>query len=163
MVLEISHTPYIFTFKLWDWARLDLNGLPRPINLERGAANLDWSKKADWVKENLINAVHEVARGDGWREEHTGLYRSQFIETRRHWFTGRVPHDTHGQSVHVLNLVQGAEAVVESPSNRFAPFTVHFAETFIIPAAVGPYTIRPSGPGEGRECATIKAFIRVNP
>lgn len=161
MVLEISHTPYIFTFKLWDWGRLDLNGQPRPINLDRGAANIRWERRQKWVAENLVNRVEEVAAGDGWREERTGLYRSEAFETRRHWFTGTVPHDTCGDSVHVLNLVEGPEAVVESPTGAFQPFVVHYAETFIVPAAVGAYTIRPHGPGVGRPCATIKAFLRV--
>lgn len=162
MVLEISHTPYIFTFKMWDWARLDLNGQPRPINLERGKENILWDRKASWVKEHLVNAITPVAEGDGWREERTGLYRSEAFETRRHWFTGIVPHDTKGDSVHVLNLVQGSEAIVESPSAAFESFVVHYAETFIVPAAVGGYTIRPHGEAKGKECATIKAFLRVN-
>jgi hypothetical protein len=38
---------------------------------------------------------------------------------------------------------------------------VHYAETFIVPAAVGAYTIRPYGAAEGMECATMKAFVRV--
>ena len=60
----------------------------------------------------------------------------------------------------MLNLVEGEEAVVESPEGVFAPFVIHYAETFIVPAAVGDYTIRPHGPGEGHECATMKAFVR---
>lgn len=72
---------------------------------------------------------------------------------------GKVLHNTDG-SVQVLNLVQGREVIVESPSDVFTPFVVHYAETFIIPAAVGAYTIRPYGDSEGEECATIKAYIR---
>jgi mannose-6-phosphate isomerase class I len=162
MVLEISATPYIFTFKLWDWARLGLNGEPRPIHLQHGLANIQWDRRTEWVKNNLVNRFTPLASGQGWREERTGLHELEFIETRRHWFTGRVPHDTDG-GVNVLNLVQGEEATVESPEGKFDPFVVHYAETFIVPAAVGKYTIRPSGVAVGTECATLKAFVRTNP
>lgn len=161
MVLEISHTPYIFTFKMWDWGRLGLDGRPRPIHLEHGRRNIAWHRTESWVKEHLVNATEPLSSGDCWREERTGLYRSEFLETRRHWFTGPVAHDTSRDGVHVINLVEGAEIIVESPMEAFEPFVVHYAETFVVPAAVGPYSIRPHGPSEGRECATLKVTYRV--
>ena len=164
MVLEISATPYIFTFKMWDWGRLGLDGKPRPIHLAHGLANIQWDRTTAWVRDHLVNQVTPVAQGDGWREERTGLHEREFIETRRHWFTGPAPHDTGGLergSVNVLNLVEGEEAGIESPDRAFEPFVVHYAETFIVPAAVGRYTIRPHGAAIGRECATIKASIRT--
>jgi hypothetical protein len=160
MVLEISATPYIFTFKMWDWGRLGLDGLPRPINVERGVRNIAWERDEHYVKEHLHNNIQALGSGDGWREERTGLHEREFIETRRHWFTGTVPHDTEG-GVNVINLVEGREVVVESPTAAFEPFVVHYAETFIVPAAVGPYTIRPCGESAGQECATLKAFVRT--
>ncbi len=160
MVLEISATPYIFTFKLWDWGRLGLDGRPRPIHLGHGAANIQWDRTTDWVQKHLINCTMEISEGEGWREERTGLHEREFIETRRHWFTSATPHHTGG-GVNVLNLVEGEEAVVESPTRSFEPFVVHYAETFIIPAAVGPYTIRPHGRETGSRHGTIKAFVRT--
>lgn len=160
MVLEISATPYIFTFKLWDWGRLGLDGRPRPIHIEHGAANIQWDRTTDWVQRELINQFETVAEADGWREERTGLHQREFIETRRHWFTGAISHDTYG-GVQVLNLVEGEEAIVESPTDAFEPYIVHYAETFIVPAAVGAYTIRPYGLSVGKTCATIKAFVRT--
>ena len=159
MVLEISATPYIFTFKLWDWGRLGLNGLPRPIHLEHGLANIVWNRDTEWVRKNLINRIEPIGEGPGWREERTGLHELEFIETRRHWFTSSTPHDTLG-TVNVLNLVEGEEAVVESPAGAFEPFVVHYAETFIVPAAVGEYRISPFGRSTGKTCATIKASVR---
>ncbi len=159
MVLEISATPYIFTFKLYDWERLGLNGEPRAINIEHGSKVINWSRNTDYCLDQLINQIELIAEGDGWREERTGLHKNEFIETRRHWFTKKTLHQTN-ESVNVLNLVEGAEAIVESPTNAFDPFVVHYAETFIIPAAVGAYTIRPYGKGEGQQCATIKAYVR---
>ncbi len=160
MVLEISATPYIFTFKLWDWGRLGLDGLPRPTHIDFGEKNIAWQRDTAWVRDNLVGQVEPIAEGDGWREERTGLHELEFIETRRHWFTKTVPHCTHG-SVNVLNLVEGDAAVVQSPEGAFAPFTVHYAETFIIPACVGSYTISPVGAGTDKPLATIKAFVRT--
>lgn len=159
MVLEISATPSIFTFKLWDWQRLGLDGKPRPINVERGRQVINWGRDTGYIMENQRNRFVEVASGDGWTEEHTGLHPNEFIETRRHRFTSTVLHHTGG-SVNVLNLVDGEEAVVESPTGAFRPFTVHYAETFIIPACIKDYTIRPCGRSEGKECMTIKAYVR---
>ena len=159
MVLEISATPYIFTFKLWDWGRLGLDGMPRPIHLDHGLENIRWDCTGKWVQSHLINRFEPMAAGDGWREERTGLHASEFIETRRHWFTKSVPHDTQG-TVNVLNLIQGDEVLVESPTDAFEPFAVHYAETFIVPAAVGPYVVRPMGHQATQEYATLKAMVR---
>lgn len=159
MVLEISATPYIFTFKLWDWGRVGLDGIPRPIHLAHGSKVIQWERDTDWTREHLVNRIEPIAEGPGWREERTGLHEREFIETRRHWFSVPVEHDTGG-TVQVLNLIEGREATVESPDHAFAPFVVHYAETFIVPASVGRYRIRPSGESEGATIATIKAYVR---
>ena len=159
MILEISATPYIFTFKLWDWNRPGLDGLPRPIHIEHGKRVIQWNRDTSWVKKNLIDQAVLLANEDGWREEKTGLHELQFIETRRHFFCKPVTHHTHG-GVNVINLVEGEEAVVFSAVKAFAPFVIHYAETFIVPAAVGEFIIAPYGKSEGKTIATLKAFVR---
>ncbi|MDQ0913919.1 class I mannose-6-phosphate isomerase [Paenibacillus sp. V4I5] len=159
MVLEISATPYIFTFKLWDWDRVGLDGKPRPVHIDHGEKVIQWDRTTAWSEKELVGRVESVAEGEGWREERTGLHEFQFIETRRHWFSEPVLHEGNG-SVHMLNLVEGDEAVVESPEGLFEPFIIHYAETFIIPASVGQYVIKPSGPSIGKTIATIKAFVK---
>ena len=159
MVLEISSTPNLFTFKLWDWERLGLDGKPRPINVEHGKNVIDWSRDTDYTFKHLVNTFTVVAQGEGWVEEKTGLHQNEFIETRRHRFSTQVTHHTD-DSVNVFNLLEGEEVIVESPKNKFEPFVVHYAETFIVPASIGEYTIRPYGKSEGKECVTIKASVR---
>ena len=152
MVLEISATPYIFTFKLWDWDRLGLDGLPRPIHIEDGEKNIQWNRTTSWVKDNLVNHVEEIHDGDDYLEERTGLHELEFIETRR--FTSNHQTD-HG--FNMLNLVEGQTALIESPKNEFESYTVHYAETFTVPANVKEYTIRPLN---DEIIKVIKAYVR---
>src|SRR3954469_9700321 len=72
MVLEISATPYIFTFKLWDWDRLGLDGSPRPVHLDHGLRNIQWNRDTSFVRRELVNHVQPLQVGEGWRSERTG-------------------------------------------------------------------------------------------
>ncbi len=157
MVLEISATPYIFTFKLWDWGRVGMDGKPRPINVERGKEVIQWNRTTDWVKENLVNAVYEVEKNEHYVEEHTGLHELEFIETRRYWINDEITVQTKG-NVNMLNLIEGKEAVIESPNHEFDPYIVHYAETFIVPASVKEYSIRSTDPNE--KIGVIRAYVR---
>lgn len=159
MVLEISATPFIFTFKLWDWGRLGLDGIPRPVHLDHGAKNLVWNRDGAWTEANLVGQVEQVATDGDVVEERTGLHELEFIEVRRHWFSDEVGHDTEG-TVNVLNLVEGDEVEVVSPTGAFAPYPIHYAETFIIPASVGPYVIRRTARSRSERFATVKASVR---
>jgi len=159
LVLEISSTPNLFTFKLWDWQRLGLDGKPRPINIERGKQVIDWNRDTQYVQNHLRNQFTIISEGDRWKEERTGLHPNEFIETRRHTFSVPVKHFTN-QSVNVLNLIEGEEVVVKSPTDEFNPFVVHYAETFIIPSKIKEYIIQPFGKSEGKTCMTIKAYVR---
>jgi len=159
VVLEISTTPNLFTFKLWDWERLGLDRKPRPINIERGKQVIQWNRDTEYVLNELVNKFEVIAKGDGWVEEKTGLHRTQFIETRRHTFTKPVLHETN-DSVNVLTLLEGNEIIVESVDGEFEPFIAHYAEAFIVPACVNEYLITPHGESRGKECITIKASIR---
>lgn len=142
MVLEISATPYIFTFKLWDWGRLGMDGLPRPIHLDHGMKNIQWNRDTKWVYDNIVGQQKILEKTETCEVERTGLHSREFIDTIRYTLSG--PHTVSmDDTVHVMNLVEGRSARIESMDGSFAPFTVHYAETAIVPAAVGTYRIVP--------------------
>jgi mannose-6-phosphate isomerase class I len=159
VVLEISATPYIFTFKLWDWGRVGLDGVPRPVHIEHGEKNIQYQWNGDWVNKKLINQFEIINEQEGYLAEKTGLHEREFIETIRHWTVKKVNINTH-KSVNMLNLIEGDEAIVESPTNKFEPFVVHYAETFIIPANIETFSIRPYGKSIDQRIGVIQAYIR---
>ena len=142
MVLEISATPYIFTFKLWDWGRVGLDGLPRPVHIAHGEQNIQWDRTTGWVKENLINPWETLEEEEGRTVVRTGLHEREFIETRVYTLTKPCELECEG-SVSTCNVVGGKGAVIESTDGSFAPYEVHYAETFIIPASVKKFVMRP--------------------
>lgn len=155
MILEISANPYIYTFKLWDWDRLGLDGKPRPIHLDHGSHMLNKSKSAIEATEQLINKISIMSKGDNYIEERTGLHDLSKIETRRFKFSGSVSHTTN-ESVNTLTLVEGDEIIIRSVDNNFDDYQVKYSETVVIPAAVGGFkTYSVNGTS-----VIVKAFIK---
>lgn len=155
MVLEISATPYIFTFKLWDWGRVGLDGIPRPIHVEHGLKNIQWNRDTDWIYENLVNQQETVKQGEGYEVERTGLHNREFIDTFRYTLTEAYTVEMK-DTVHVMNLVDGSHVLIKSTDDSFEPFEIHYAETAIVPAKVGSYVVEP----ENEKIKLIVASVR---
>ena len=159
MVLEISSSPCIFTFKLWDWGRVGLDGKPRPISIERGMEVIQWDKREQWMKETCAFKPILIAEGEGWREEKTGLHDYEFIETRRIWQSAKTVHKTNNET-QALHLIEGREALIENPQQQFEPFIIHYGESVVIPALIDEYSITPYGESENQEIGIIKGYVR---
>lgn len=157
MVLEISSTPYIFTFKLWDWGRLGLDGLPRPIHIDHGMQNICWERTTQWVEKELLHREIILEDEPGVKRERIGLHELEFIEVQRYSISKPVTISCNG-SVHQLNLVEGAALLVTSETGAFSPFEVHYAETFMIPAAVSSFTLQPHN--DAQSVMVLDASVR---
>jgi predicted NBD/HSP70 family sugar kinase/mannose-6-phosphate isomerase class I len=149
MVLEISNTPYIFTFKMYDWQRLDLNGQPRPINIEHAFNNLCFDRKGADVHHYLVSKPQLIKEWPLGRLLKLPTHEEHFYTIDRYEFTGSVTIHTNGQC-HIGMLVEGdqLEVITGDHHSRFC-----YAETFVIPAAVKSYELTVRG--------TSRAFVVV--
>lgn len=160
IVLEISATPNIFTFKLWDWDRLDLDGEPRPIHLEHGLKNIDFDRDKNWVEKNLIHEYKPKHKKIEYSEK-TGLHEFEPIETVRHWFSSEIILKNHC-SVNVLNVVEGEEIIIQSLNHSFEEIQISYGETVIIPASVLEYKLINCRKNNDRNIAVLQAYVRTD-
>lgn len=154
LVLEISATPYIFTFKMYDWLRLDLEGKPRPINIEHAFNNLDFNRKGRLVKQELISKPTVIATGEGWELIHLPTHKEHFYDVHRMEFDNVFEVSNQGRC-HVLMLVEGESVLIETADGRKHIYA--FAETFVIPAAAGSYRLTNLGVQRAK---VVKAFLK---
>ncbi|MBB6501951.1 class I mannose-6-phosphate isomerase [Pedobacter cryoconitis] len=153
LVLEISATPYIFTFKMYDWLRPDLNGKPRPLNIDRAFANLDFTRKGEKVTDTLISRQTVIKQGTDWQILDLSTHPDHFYAIHRFEFASTVEADTEGQC-HILSLVEGDSIIVKTGELEQE---INFAETFIIPADAINYQLINQGKGQAK---VLTAFVK---
>lgn len=153
LVLEISATPYIFTFKMYDWLRPDLNGKPRPLNIDRAFANLNFERKGEVVKDTLIAKQSIINQGDDWQLVNLITHPDHFYAIHRFEFDTVIEACTEGQC-HILSLVEGDLILVRTGDMELE---IHYAETFIIPAEAVQYQIINKSKGRAK---VLTAFVK---
>ncbi len=154
LVLEISATPYIFTFKMYDWQRMDLDGKPRPINIEHAFNNLNFERRGDRVEKELVSKPYIMDKGSDWSVYHLPTHPEHFYDVHRMEFNTSINVENN-DACHILMLVEGSSVSVETGDGTLATF--QYAETFVVPAAAGNYKLVNEGQGTAR---VVKAFIK---
>lgn len=149
LVLEISSTPYLYTFKMYDWLRNDLDGSPRPLNIERAFAVLEPRQASPARAAETV-----IAAGDGWQHVLLATDPRHPHQVERLSFD-RDAAITTTDSVLLGNLVEGddVEVVTANGATRF-----NRLETFCIPAAVNTVQFRNQGAG-----AAVLVLARLKP
>lgn len=154
LVLEISATPYIFTFKMYDWMRMDLNGAPRPINIDHAFNNLNFERKGDRVIKELKSKPYLLKSGDDWQLFHFPTHAEHFYDVHQIVISSTYQESTENVC-HVLMLVEGERLKVRTASGIEKIY--HYAETFVVPAAAAHYELVNLGIGSIK---VVKAFLK---
>jgi mannose-6-phosphate isomerase class I len=155
VVLEVSATPYLYSLRFYDWLRCDRNGERRPVHVQHAFRNLNPDRRGSAVTDQLVPKPRTLVTGPGWHEELLGSLPDIFFEVRRLVLSaGTCATQQTGDRFHVLNLVDGDAVTIRwsDRSHRLA-----YAETILIPAAVGTYQIESNGRSPAR---VVKAVVR---
>ena len=154
LVLEISATPYIFTFKIYDYLRKDLQGNLRPINIERGFENIRLERRKEWVQKNLIAHPELINSGEDWKEYLLYNKPFTFYNVHRLEFESEYTLETNDRPF-AVNLVEGEKVQLETENG--AVISLSYLESMIIPAAAGKVKFKNN---TCRLCKVVLVYVR---
>ena len=151
VILEIgSLTIGSYTYKMYDYLRLDFDGKQRPIHTHLGELNVRQDRRHSVIHdpespEYIVQAPRLDCEGPGWQEYILGENPQMYISLRRLEFDKECRQDTRGEKFHVLTLVDGDHIRIRSAQHPERYFDLDFMEIACVPASMGEYVIENLG------------------
>ena len=125
------------------------------MHLEHAFANVDTTRTARWVDTHLVPTPVALREGPAWGEYCLGDIDKLFFAIHRLEFAHEIEDQTDGKFM-ALNLVDGERC--EIVTHEREAIELRFAESIVIPACVGAYTLRNTGQ---TACKVVKAFVKA--
>lgn len=151
VILEIgSLTIGSYTYKMYDYLRLDFDGKQRPIHTQLGELTVAQQRRTSEIhnpqsKEYIVQKPRLAASGEGWEEYIVGENPQLYFSLRRLEFEKQCEQDTCGDRFHVLALVDGDHIRVRSGEHPERFFDMEFLDIVCVPASMGRYVIENLG------------------
>ena len=151
VILEIgSLTIGSYTYKMYDYLRLDFDGKQRPIHTHLGELNVRQDRRYSVIHdpkspEYIVQKPRLDCEGEGWKEYILGENPQMYISLRRLEFEKQCEQDTRGEKFHVLTLVDGDHVRIRSVEHPERYFDLDFMEIACVPADMGKYVIENLG------------------
>jgi len=137
LVMEIISSNTIFTFRLYDYLRMDMHGNPRPLHITEARQVINPGIRSSMVEKELIPQFAEAV-DSGVGERSIPCRENSFTVISTIKLMSNYETGTEHEKFHLLTLVEGKN--VEINSKNFS-HPLNFLETIMVPAGTGPYTI----------------------
>lgn len=118
------------TYRLYDWGRMDLDGTPRPLHIDKGVQVSNLS--------SLPTITHTSLDGD-----HAPMLQTPFFNTLFYHVTPHAPIDldTHHQAFHGITNIMG-DLTIQADG---VDYPLELGKTALIPACIGAYRVIGAG------------------
>jgi mannose-6-phosphate isomerase len=128
LIYEIQQSSDV-TYRLYDWGRMDLNGQPRQLHIEKG------------VKVSNLDTIPEIKHTAGNNMPIVDVVDSPYFCTLLHQLNPRngtrITLDTHGKQFHILTNIDGSATISAGGTD----VELGMGQTALIPANQGEYIL----------------------
>lgn len=146
-ILELgSLTIGSYTYKIYDYNRVDSDGKRRPIHTENAKKVCDTTRRTQWVNDNIAIQPTVIRQTAEWTELLLGKTDLMYYETRRiEMVTGGKGEFRNNGQFTILTLVDGEHAKIYDKYHPEHCYQQNYLDIIIVPADIDEYIIENTG------------------